>query len=545
VAALLAVLLPVLAACAAIPTSGPVAEGDARLSWASTIDVLAEGPQVGAQPQEIVQGFLLASSAGFGDDFGVARQYLAPQARSSWRPLAGIVVAGPLEYSNPQRTQVVLDVPVVARIDAEGRYAQAPPEASESVTFDMVRDDAGQWRIASAPDGVILPESVVDDQLRSTPVFFLSPDEAYLVPEIRWFPARNIATSVVKALLDGPSPWLRDAVTTAVPDGVQLTPEAVYVDADGVAQVTLGPAPTVLSADRPLLLAQIEASLRLLPGVGTVRVQAGQGGPSLENAVQLARPTAPSGPVEFIQGDRLVEYGSDGVSAVAGVNPLTGLDARYPARDSQGGVRVMLSGPDRLVTVPTVGEDIQTLVTGDELVAPSVDRFGWSWTASRTGGIVAARIGDDNVDVGAEWLDGRIVRALRVSPDATRIAVVSLGGDGYSVDVAGIDRDESGTPQQLGEPVQVGASLTEATAVVWVGGTTLGVVGRSGASTALHMVQVGGTTEALPEVADLAAVAGGATVYVGTSTGELRRLSGPTWVTVSGVQDASYPYYAG
>ena len=57
------------------------------------------------------------------------------------------------------------------------------------------------------------------------------------------------------ALLAGPSPWLRDAVRTEVPDGVQLKPEAVRVDAEGVAHVGLFSTRTseLLDADLNLL----------------------------------------------------------------------------------------------------------------------------------------------------------------------------------------------------------------------------------------------------------------------------------------------------
>ncbi|WP_448629915.1 hypothetical protein [Cellulomonas soli] len=201
-----------LAACTAMPTSGPVSEGDPQVTEPGGVDLLAEGPTQDAPPEKIVEGFLLAGAAGLSDDFVVAREFLAGEARSSWEPLAGVVVASSQEIQPTSPTQVTLTVPVSARVDADGRYVEAQADARESVTFDMVQDDDDQWRIATVPTGLILTRPVFDSQFRSTPVYFLSPDRQFLVPDTRWFPNKNVASYVVQALLAGPhhgcvTPW--------------------------------------------------------------------------------------------------------------------------------------------------------------------------------------------------------------------------------------------------------------------------------------------------------------------------------------------------
>ena len=140
----------VLAACSAIPTAGPVEEGDSEVSEPSEIEVLAEGPQPGDSPAEIVDGFLAAGAAGSSDNFGTAREYLSGEAKVEWDPTAGVLVSGSVEPApTTTETEVTLDVPVVARVGAEGVYAEAPPNGRESVTFGMVRNDADEWRIAA------------------------------------------------------------------------------------------------------------------------------------------------------------------------------------------------------------------------------------------------------------------------------------------------------------------------------------------------------------------------------------------------------------
>jgi len=536
-----------LAGCVAIPTSGPVQEGRSEVVEPAGIVALAEGPRPGAKPVEIVESFLINAPLDFREQFSVGRLYLAGEASESWKPLAGVVVAGQPLITAVGSAKVQVDVPVVARVDADGRYSEAAAGARESLPFELVQDDDGQWRISSAPDGLIVSELDFESLYRATSLYFLSPDSRFLVPEVRWLPAWNLATSAVRALLAGPSPWLRDAVRTAVPDGVQLKPQAVSVDDAGVATVGLDGARTsaVLDADRPLLLAQIEATLRQVPEVGKVQLKVG-GVPleTDEGAATLQRAGASGGDLELLQAGRLVQLSGNDMVPVQGVPPLAGLDPHSPARNDDGSVRVLLSGSGALVTMPTAEAPAETLLTGPSLAAPSVDRFGWAWTGDAAGEVLAGKAGEDPVRLAPDWAEGRAVTAVRVSRDGARVAVVSRGADGVAVEVVAVTRDAAGIPQRVGAPLRVGVPLVDASAVVWLDESTLGVLGTSAGTTGLHEVPVAGPTEAYPEVGDLVGVAGGKPPYVSTVDGELLRLVGQSWVRVpdvEGVADPSYP----
>src|SRR5690606_25796492 len=85
----------------------------------------------------------------------------------------------------------------------------------------------------------------------------------------------NAATQIVRHLLEGPSPWLAGAVTTAAPTGTQLIGDSVLI-ADGVVSIDLSA--EALGMDpvaRAGLLAQLEESLRTVRMAHTVRVSAG------------------------------------------------------------------------------------------------------------------------------------------------------------------------------------------------------------------------------------------------------------------------------
>ena len=77
-----------LAACSAIPTSGPVEKGVSEVATPNDFSPILTGPTKGATPTAIVQGFLTAASGGSVSGFDVAREYLTPAASSGWDPLA-------------------------------------------------------------------------------------------------------------------------------------------------------------------------------------------------------------------------------------------------------------------------------------------------------------------------------------------------------------------------------------------------------------------------------------------------------------------------
>jgi len=540
-----------LAGCAALPMSGPVGNGDGAVDEPGSVFPLAYSPASDAEPQAIVQGFLAAGAAGLGDNYAVARQYLGGKARTSWQPTQGVVVysvAGTLTFRKSGVNQVSVSLPVVATVDADGRYAESSPGARQDAVFDLVKSAAGQWRISGLDDGVLLSEPIFNSVYRATPLYFLTPARDMLVPEVRWFPQRNAATYAVRALLEGPSPWLRDAVTTAFPEGTRLAVESVPIDAAGTATVDLTAAVASAGAtDRALLKAQLAQVLRL-SRIRAVNVTIA-GLPMLDPAAKVvARDPAPSGNLELLSGGRLLRLSGSALQPVKTVGPLAGLNPRNPASGANGVPQVALAGLDRLV-VAQQGRRIRTLLRGEHLLAPSVDRLGWVWSgpAIGPGELTVARADGTVLVVDVDWLEGREIRSIRVSRDGTRIAVVSTGPDGPTVDLAGIVRDDSGTPQRLGERVRVGARLTDATRVVWVDEATLAVLGTSGAMTGptMHLVPITGRTTALPPVEGAVSIAAGKgerTLYLGTADRVLFTLQGTSWVKVAmNVTDPTFP----
>ncbi|MCL2422649.1 MAG: LpqB family beta-propeller domain-containing protein, partial [Micrococcales bacterium] len=422
----------VLAGCA-IPSSGPVHAVDTQVDEVTGAVTVAQGPHPGARPSAIVEGFLVAGAAGLTGDFAVAREFLDGPGARSWEPLAQAVVTSATTLEQTADDQVVATVTVVGEVDADGRFSQRSAEP-RTVTFDLVKV-AGQWRITDPPPGLMVTEQVFEQQYRRTPVYFLTPDRTQVVPDVRFLPAYDLATSVVEALLAGPSPWLRGAVVSAVPQGVHLA-EQVRIGDGGVAQVLLEPAAVVRTAPgRDLMIEQITRSLDI-PHIRSVQVRAGSGGP-LDPPDEPLRVREPREPMMVVD-DELVTFRHD-VAHVDGVGSLAGLHAVAFNHDTV----VALSGTDHLVVLPPGGSAPRTLLTAPSLARPSVDRHGWAWTAPGAvgAGIHAVSADGTQVELVAPWLADRTVHALRVSPEGTRLAVVSTGPDGLVVEVCGIVRD--------------------------------------------------------------------------------------------------------
>lgn len=556
------VALGLLSACVGIPTSGPVEVGDVEVNDPGpAVMPLADRPALDDDPEAIVVGFLKASQAGFsrdarlGGDFRAARDYLAGEARAGWNPRASVVVyptTSSPTFTVVNETQVQVSLRVAARIDDDGRYTEAAPDAEESLTFDLVQDSSDQWRIAGLEDGVVLDESNFENLFRSSTLYFLSPDDAYLVPETRWFPMRNLATSIVRELLEGPSPWLRDSVRSAVPEGVELVPGVVPVDdADNTASVTLSPAAALTDSDeRALMVAQIEASLAI-PGVRAVAIQAGDV-PLTGTGTDLQQGFDSDAVLEVLADGSIAQLKKNQLAPLVQAADLAGLQLRDVARNDSGSVRVALTGTGDLVRVGVGGDPTTTLLPGPGLLAPSVDRFAWSWTRypGQGASLVAVRADGQRAEVSAPWLAGRTVTALRVARDGVRVAVLSTGTDGLALDVAAVVRDASGSPLQLGEPLGTGATLLDASQVVWIDDVTLGVLGRSGVATSAvyHVVPLAGQSRTLPALEDAVSIAGGKgqrSLYVATSDGRLFWLPGvyASWSEV--VRGVREPYFPG
>ncbi|MET4098047.1 hypothetical protein ABIB37_000284 [Agrococcus sp. UYP10] len=536
VAAIAAAAVLVLTGCVAIPDSGAVTEGVVDVSEQENgLVFLAQEPEEGATQEQIILGFL---SAGISpdDDFSIAREFLTRDEAQRWQPDAGVIVrAGPPEVSFGSETQATAVVAALSEVDAGGALRR--PGEDRMLEFEMLLQD-GQWRIAAAPDGIVLSSFHFAELFRMHALHWMTPDATRSVPEVRWFErtATTLPSRIIDALLDGPSTWLSPAVVTSGAadasrvgeprvDGTTMT---VTVDATQIQQQ----GPGSLQA----LSQQLALSLRTV-GVREVIVEI-SGRPDL-SASSAASPPIDLGAVDprplVLDGASLRPIGA-GASTIEDVGPtLSAIGATSYTVGAEGGV----AHTGTTAVWIEAGADPVT-ISADAASVGTVDDSGWVLLQERSAPqrLLAWRDGE-RVELGLPPGTGRIT-AMELARDGSRLAIVTVDGDASQVLVAAIVRDAEGRPASLGEPYPLPLLDGVATDVTWSGPTQIAVLAAGGDQAQIATLVVGGDSEQLPQPGvPVQALVGGSE---GTSTlralgadGSLLSQRGRVWTAADGL----------
>jgi len=541
-----AVLLA-LAACSGLPTSGDVKSGLALGSSPDDPDILpqASGPRDDASPRQIVEDFIEAAITPT-DNWIVAQSFLTPDFRTEWRPNASVLidesadsrsvtssVGDDVEGKNGDTAEIEVKLTQLAVVDESGAYSEAA--GGTTLPFTVVKT-AGQWRISKAPDGIVIDRSRFSRVYDDYPLQFFDRSWNRLVPDVRWLPRRaTVATTITQSLIEGgPSPWLDQAVQSAFPSDVTLARDAVPIDADQVADVALsrsaqGLDQTTLARMRTQLQATLDAA-----GVHVSQVRFSVDGRPLDaGVVKLVEDTAETGSIVLKDGVFGTLVGTqitpiDGISdEIAGIaEPLSSVDVS--ADETHAAVQF---ADGRVYIVG--GGQVDQLGTPPNSVAPSIDSYGYTWTAPADAPSQLRAWSNDitPVLVNDAWPAAASLSAIRVSADGARIAAIeSIGGETW-VAVAAVIRDESGAPTSLGEPKLLTQLSGSAADLVWLGPDRLGVlVEQDGPKMLTQIVGGPGTVEMAPSAAiSLAGSRTSSTVRVLASTGSLFSRSGSAW----------------
>ncbi|GAA3683243.1 hypothetical protein GCM10023081_21450 [Arthrobacter ginkgonis] len=509
VAAVLAAVVLVLAGCGAIPTSGPVgsiAPGNGS-SGGGIYIFNPPGPRNGATPEEIIEGFYRAGIAP-ADDYRIAREYLAPAFAGEWRPVEQTLVydSEPSIVDNVQEGSYTVQVEATAVIGEHGLRTDLPANSTRSAEVRLEQVD-GEWRIVEAPDGTLVETGNFSVLFAPHLLYFYDATYAYAVPDVRWFANRQgLAATIVESLLAGPAPYLRNAAYSAFPEDAALTRPAVPIDA-GRATVDLAESVFVDASDlrRQQMQQQLELTLSRLNNVTSVTMtvnqrEVGLGAQAPGFTAAIVDPAVADTQIA-IAGGALVYYQGDGIVPVGGVPDISGHKPRDPAMGPGGNRYAFLDGGrTRLFTVDETGS-VSTPVRGVDLVAPSIDTYGWTWTVaggshSHVMAVPASTALDGPArEVAAGWLDDAEVLSLRVSRDGARVAVVARIGGDTGLYIGGIIRDSDGVPRGFTDPLEVPTAVPVSRAV-WDSDISV-IVMRANAEEAVTAERIGldGTSE--------------------------------------------------
>ena len=493
-AALALLAVPLMAACASIPTSGPIQQG-VEVGVESTdqvIRVIARPPQPDMTPTQIVSGFLQASGS-FEDDHAVARQYLTPEAAVMWDPSRSVSVYDGVPTIVPEGvTAVDMTATRVGSIDDEGRYEVGAPGGLISETFSM-EFVGGNWRIATPPQGLLLSRSDVERAFRAFEVYFLDPTFETLVPDPRYFPVDGptAATALTRALLRGPTEWLAPAVRTGFPDGTALAVDAVPV-VEGIARVDLDPQVRLADEEtRRAFSAQLTWTLRQVPGVRFLDLNAGgqvldvEGTPNPQpmDAWPAYDPNAmPGGSSPLgILGGRVIDLVRTPPLPIPG-----GAGLGSPPLD---GLAVSLTG--RLIAALDTDAQLWlgAVAPGAELVAapvepgqsrPSFGRGDEAWVVGPDGTLRRVDPEGSAVVVPVDGLHPKAeLESIAISRDGTRAALTIRRGPRTFIMLAIITVREGAL--RVESPMRVDNRLTTVSDVAWADDDRLVALGVEGA----------------------------------------------------------------
>ena len=544
-----------LAGCAGLPVDGPVNAVSPSATATAPIGLAAQPPSQGASPQEIVEGFLVACQAGLDDDFAVAREYLHSNAASSWNPMAQVIVFPDTQNvatSVNDDGAITVTVGTSGTLASNGAYTETGSYATASDQMSLAKDTNGQWRIVALADGIFLSEHLFHSMFSEIPLYFLSADSSSLVADLRYYPTKSFATNAVKGLLAGPVEWLNAATHTAVPEGTQLV-SSVEVSS-GTAKVDLTSQALSGSADdHAKMVAQISRTLLSSSSIRNVQVTVG--GAALQTGKIPDLAVYPYGAygLTVLQGGvpALLKDGQVTSRGLAGIVPagLSNIAVGYDSDVSR--IAALSSHRAKLVGIDAAKGTWRELASGVALVAPSYDSFGWVYTGetSNRGTIeVYNPSSGGHVTLSAGWMSGSTVQKLAVSRDGSRLVVVTEAGGLTEISVAGIQRGIDGTPEQIGTPVKIGQRISSVHDLVWIGASTVAVLGSTtaGGRVSVYSVKIGGATEQIFEpmtgAEHLTAGRDETSIVIVTDEGAVYGREGGSWKTIGqGISEAVLP----
>ncbi|MGN6607430.1 MAG: LpqB family beta-propeller domain-containing protein [Jatrophihabitans sp.] len=403
-------------------------------------------PPRDADPRLLVSAFLEANALDV-TDRSATRAYLTAAAQTRWQASTVTVVDDNPQVGqfDPKRSTVVVKGRLIGTISATGIYT---PDLSGNGSggevvpnqFTLKKVD-GQWRIDQLRNGLILTETQFERTFGQRSVYFYDAEERYVIPDVRYTPngeAAADASLLLDYLLAGPRSELQNAETNAeLP--AQVDPRT--------ASVTLG-SPTVIdipgSSDldarhRNRLAAQLALTFDqvveggafvLHDGGKTVRIPAVPGTSFTAAEVAAAtgaQPPAVEPAVYYVadgagydqRGRRLpgpIGAGSYTLTSIAvarrgsstdiaGISNATGIPQLYLGTLAGGLKGVKLEGP--MLTRPSWAAGREEVWVG------SGNKLYRAVAGGQLGGVPVPGLPT-----------GAVIKALRVSPDGGRIALV-------------------------------------------------------------------------------------------------------------------------
>src|SRR4249919_1179155 len=495
------------AGCVNVPTSGTIEKVEGQQQGCQNcVNVEVAPPAPGDVPRQIVEGYLRATS-NYQPNYSVARQFLTRMAAEKWSPEGGVwIYRGSPKAVGP--ATVLLDGWLVGSLGTDRTYKAE--DRKLTINFVLAKEN-GEWRINTLPPGLLVAEYSFTSLYQPYDLYFVG-NGTSLVPDPIYLPAlnnpANIASALVKALLNGPSKWLKPAVSTAIPPNTTLSVDSVTIT-DGIADVQLSDSVLALpDPQRSLLAAQIAYTLKQAGGVRGVAIKVNQqpyrvpGSDPNNPVVSVESIPRDIDPIPFVAGEQLYAVASGVVKQVSTtndsrtVNPVAGPigHGKYPVNAlavsvTNTDLAATTNNRTTLIRAPIATGKASALLSGKtELLRPQFTGYGEIWDIGREAGrqrMWMFTADNKQVDIDSPMFQN--VKAFKISPDGTRMALVRTTKAGAELGLARIIRSDKimvegwrsvNITQTSFPPIRRIAD------VAWLDATELLVLGSADATTA-------------------------------------------------------------
>ena len=469
--ALAALLAANLAACATLPTLntnqlGPEVQQDSNNE---TLYYSPTGPLDNASQEQIISGFFYAGN-GPQDDYAVAREFLTPNFASKWKPAnETLIQSGNTRVVGNTGTRVQIQVPYDAKISSDGTYKSTP--GSTQIIEVRLLQVSGQWRISSAPNLTILLRPNFNVLFQPVSIYFWDSTLSYLVPELRWFPTKAaLATRVTNALLKGPSSLLAASVQNMIPEGTKLNINSVTVT-QGAATVDLSAkALEIPESQRPFVKSQLLATLGGIEGISDVIISIQRTRQEFATGAS-GMPSSPSSLPIVLTKDSLLRFvGSSPLEISVANDLISEANATGFSLSSDESLLALLG--ERGVyaySLGLIGVKGKLLDSRTRLLNPTIDPFDkvWTTTSIRGSEVFVSTVGGQQLKLAAPLGGAVSIKAMAVSAEGSRLAILHSELAGSFASVVSIIRDEDQQVIGFGEPIAIDGFDATSKSISW------------------------------------------------------------------------------
>lgn len=467
--ATLAAVTVLVTGCTGVPReSEPQVVATVPVAEQSNVEDLRP-PAEDESPRAIVSGFLAANLSSDAEHT-VAKSYLTPQARARWSVSTTTVVDG---LRTGTLSGDIIDVTSDQRlgtIDANGEYTpdlgSSKRPADKTFAFRLTQNADRQWRISDLPSGLIVDNNALVPSDRRT-LYFFDPTSSYLIPDVRYtdIAAQSLSSWLLAQLINGPRSGLADIARTAIPN-----PDArATLSANGDLTVNIPGASRFDGSQLRDIGAELAFTFESANQAGAIRITDASaavtlpGGLSTFTTSDFAQfaPNAGVTPTAYYLNRGLLYPGGTEKPVTGpfgnGRNPLTSVAIRQSG-DSGLDVAGVRTGSGRLVIGGLTGS-----VAAIRLPAGARSRPDWSsisrqvWIgvgeqlcAASEGRVQKVALVDPQTPLP---LGKFRIRAVRVSPEGSRIALVIAAGGSSTLWVGAINQTAAGVQVEALTPV--------------------------------------------------------------------------------------------